>query len=246
MKKSLLLFSIITLCCALDCAAQCMIKVRLTDNSPLNVAVDGRYFNKRGTSVTVGDLPPGKHFVQIYNMLPDARGRMREEIVYEGKIRTTSGIITTLEYDTYNRRASIQNQDIDAYMNARQAPEGNSGLSNPNDQYSGNNNSSGATQAPIAEGSLTEVRIDQLKTVVDSKKTDTEKMAILKGELKNEQLTTAQVGMMMDWLGFDNSKLEFAEWAWAITNDQGAYSSLGAKFTFKNYEDDFNNFLKAK
>jgi YD repeat-containing protein len=244
MKKSLLLFSMITLICVVDCAAQSMIKVRLTDNSPLNVAVDGRYFNKRGTSVTVGDLPPGKHFVQIYNMPP---GRMRQEIVYEGKIRTATGVITTLEYDTYNRRTSIQNQDIGTYMNARQTPGENSGLSsNQDDQYSGNNNSSGSTAEPAVEGSMTEVRIDQLKTTVDSKKTDTEKMTILKGELKNEQLTTAQVGMMMDWLGFDISKLQFAEWAWDITKDQAAYNSLGAKFKFKNYEDDFNKFLAGK
>ena len=91
--------------------AQSYIKVNMTDGSPLNVSVDGRYFNKRGTSVTVGDLPPGKHFLQIYTMRSDRRGRGREDVIYEGKIKTFNGGVTLVSYDPNSGEVMTYQQD---------------------------------------------------------------------------------------------------------------------------------------
>ena len=241
-------------------SAQSSIKVLLADGTPFNVAVDGRYFNKRGTSVTVGDLPPGRHFVQIYSVNRNRRGRGREEVIYEGKVRTTEGMVSILAYDPYSRRTDIQEQDLATYMsahpqtspmngynNSNQGYINNQGLnSNPNNNQGNTNNQGSYQPAPSATGSMSDSKIDQLKTNVAAKNTDTEKEKFLKEQLKDEKLTTSQVGTMMDWFNFESSKVDFAEWAFAITVDKDAFSSLEAKFTYKNYQDELDNFLKTK
>ena len=50
----------------------------------------------------------------------------------------------------------------------------------------------------------------------------------------------------VDWLSFESSKEEFAEWAYPITVDKDAYSSLESRFNYKNYQDDLDKFLKTK
>ena len=265
--KNLVIVLIIIVCGINYAHAQSSIKVRLSDNSPFNVAVDGRYFNKRGTSVTVGDLPPGRHRVQIYCLMNNRRGRGREEIIYEGNVRTSEGMVSILSYDPISRNREITEMDFNTFNANRPAPYSN-GMNNPGNQdnkrnnynqeinsrqnngYNQNNNTQQNDNyrqpAPPVTGSLTDAKIDQLKTNVAAKKTDTEKTTFLKGELKDEQITTSQVSTMMDWLSFESSKEEFAEWAYSITVDKDAYGSLDNKFSYKNYQDDLDKFLKSK
>jgi len=241
--------------------AQSSVKVKLTDNSPLNVAVDGRYFNKRGTSVTVGDLPPGKHFIQVYSVIRGRRGRGREEIIYEGKLHTTQGMVSVLTYDPYSHRTDVQDIDL-ATFNSQRRPD-NSALNN-NPDYNNNNqdnyrrddnnfnrqgnyaNGNGRPASAPVTGSLTDAKIDQLKTNVAGKKTDTDKSTFLRGELKDEQFTTTQLGVMLDWFSFESSKEEFAEWAYNNTVDKESFPVLENKFTFKTYQDQLDKFLKSK
>lgn len=251
--------------------AQTMLHVKMADNEVINVAVDGRYFNKRGTSVTVGDLPPGKHKLEIYTIDRTRRGRGYEALVYEGRVRTFDGMVTLFSYDPYSRMPDIQQQDINSFVASH--PPAQRGM-NPNRRFQepGNNNpdnypaqpgggydrnatgndngtmSGTANPAPTqpAQGSMTDAAIDQLKTNVASRKTDTEKETFLKDAVKGEQLTTMQVGMMMDWLNFESSKADFAEWAYPITVDKDAFSNLESKFTYKIYQDDLVKFLQGK
>ena len=267
MKKFLIVLMIFSGAAGI-CSAQSSIKVKLTDNSPFNVAVDGRYFNKRGTSVTVGDLPPGRHFLQIYSITNNRRGRGREEIIYEGKVRTSAGMVSLFTYDPYNRGTEITEMDINTFNSNRMPPYPNgdngsrgnyipdrAGRNNDysrNNNFQNNNNNNNNNDnyrqpaPPPVTGSLTDAKIDQLKTNIASKKTDTEKTTFLKGELKDEQITTAQLGTMMDWLSFESSKEEFAEWAYPITVDKDAFGTLEGKLTYKNYQDDLDKFLRTK
>jgi len=244
--------------------AQSMLNVRTADNEVINVAVDGRFFNKRGTSVTVGDLPPGKHRLEIYTVARYRGGRGIESLIYEGKVRTFEGMVTLFSYDPYTRMPDIQQQDINGFVAAhppvqrgvmrnqhfQQQPDysvqpGDNGRAQ--DDMNRNNADNGmAAPAPAAQSTLTDAAMDQLKTSVAAKKTDTEKEAALKDAVKNQQISTAQVGMMMDWLNFESSKADFAEWAYPLTTDKEAFGSLESKFTYKVYQDDLIKFLQGK
>jgi len=230
--------------------AQSMLRVHLADNTQVNVEVDGRYFNKRGTGVTIGDLPPGRHRIKIYQLNQGRRGRGFEDVIYDGKVKTIYGMISLFEYDPSTGGISVQEQDINTYTNSR--PQVNAQIQahhedNNGNSYAMNNaDNGGAYSSPAVAGTLTESKIDMLKTKVAAKKTDTEKMNVLKDGLMDEKVTTSQVGAIMDWLNFESSKVDFAEWAYNNTVDKQYFSDLDAKFTYKNYQDDLDKFIQSK
>jgi hypothetical protein len=237
-----------------------MLKVRLADNNRLNVEVDGRYFNKTGTSVTVGDLPPGKHKFTIYTLQQGRRGRTREEAIYTGRITTHGGYVTIFTFDPISQSTDVQEQEINSYAQSNPAiPRGRDGgqYDNTAPQVNNNNTDQGndnkyidpsspvaSPVAPEAIGTLTDAKSNELKTKAAAKKTDTEKMNVLKEGLKDEKITTAQVGAMMDWFNFESSKVDFAKWAYANTVDKENFGTLDIKLTYKNYEDELAKFLK--
>ena len=256
--------------------AQSYIKVNMTDGSPLNVSVDGRYFNKRGTSVTVGDLPPGKHFLQIYTMHSDRRGRGREDVIYEGKVKTFDGGVTLVSYDPNSGEVMTYQQDASTYnFPAQQAPPpqgdqqyGNGGpqgnqpppgsgyrrnnrFQQDNGQYNNDNsqqynNGNGQPASPVQTGTLTEDKITQLKAKVQDAKTDVEVTNQLKAALENETMTTFQVSELMDLLSFESSKVDLAEWAYPKVTDKDFFGDLKNKLTYKNYQEDLDKFIKSK
>jgi hypothetical protein len=267
-------------------SAQSMLKVSVSDHEFINVSVDGRYFSKGGTSVTVGDLPRGRHYLEIFTMSQDRRGRMRENVIYEGPVRTYDGAVMLATFDIASGQLSMQslplnsdgtvpadpnygnpqqgnmaldngqngNYQNNTYQNNNNYPD-NSNNNNQNGNYQNNgnqdnttyNNNSGAPVAsPIAMGSLTDDKAAKLKSKVDAKATDTEKMKVLKDGLKGETYTTDQVATMMGWFIFESSKVSFAEWAYNSTVDKENFSTLDNKFSYKNSQDDLDKFLQGQ
>jgi len=245
--------------------AQSMLRVHTTDNTPVNIEVDGRYFNKRGTGVTVGDLPPGHHRLKIYAMSQGRRGRGYEDVIYDGKIKTTDGMISLFEYDPSADTTSIVEQEIAAYtagqpqLNAqmqahRENNNGNvyaanngSGYATGNDRgYHRNGGYRGQPTPREPEPTLTDAKIDQLKTDVSAKNTDTEKQKILQEGLRDEKVSTVQIATIMDWFSFESSKVDFAEWAYNNTVDKENFPNLDNKFTYKEYQDALDKFINSK
>jgi hypothetical protein len=243
--------------------AQSMLKVRLADSSQFNISVDGRYFNRRGTSITVGDLPPGPHSLRIFALSVDRRGRGHEDVVFDGRVKTHNGMATLFVYD-YN---SDQVDETEQDMNNFPAPpphsngqrfrdqyvddgdnNGAGGYNNnsSNNNYNNNGNGGQPPAAPVATGTLTQAKMDDLKAQVAAKETDVTKTALLKDALKDEKITTSQVSDIMDWFLFESSKVDFAKWAYPITVDHDNYASLENKFQYKASQDDLDGFIKGQ
>ncbi len=251
MKARFLICSFLVACSTMA-AAQSMLKVRLADNSVINIAVDDRYFNKKGTSVTMGDLPPGRHRITIYTVVQTRNGRGHEQVVYSGKIETHNGNVTLFTYDADNQQTDIQEQDMNSFTQNNPPPNGPGNYNNapqPGNNYSDNYNNNRGQQfnqpsRQLVSPTLTDVKIDQLKTRVMDKKTDTERMKLMKDALSSEKMTTDQVSAMMDWYNFEDSKVEFAKWTYPNTVDKENFPSLENKLTYKDYVDDLDKFIK--
>lgn len=103
--------SLILVAAATPSFAQSMLKVSLADRAPITVSVDGRHFRKAGESITVNDLPKGKHYVMVY-LADDGRNGRRPGVIWEGKIKTYHGQVSNCVVDPYSRQASITEQDM--------------------------------------------------------------------------------------------------------------------------------------
>lgn len=245
--------------------AQSVLHVQMRDNSRFNISVNGRFFNRQATSITVGDLPPGRHHIQLYLLVYNRWGRGYDKVVFSGWVNTSYRMITNFVYDPYMRRARVSEVPMSGRYDAerdvtRNGQEQynlsyNEGVTdNTNDgrnttaqtKPDGETNikSSSAVASPLPTGTLTDEKVTELKKKCDSKKTDSERMALLKTELSKETFNTIQVGAMMDWFLFESSKLEFAKWAYNKTADKAYYNDLSAKFVNKSAKDELTQFVQ--
>jgi Domain of unknown function (DUF4476) len=244
--------------------AQSKLKVFLTEKTPITIEVDGRHFDKTGTSITVGDLPPGKHYLRVFEMQRSRFGRPQEEVIYEGHVKTHPGNITLFELDAPSGNINVYDENLETYSSSPTIinPEENGQGARP---YRGipqprYHNDGGDQQAqpetgmqpannvqntpPAAESTVTDARMAELKSKIAENGTDSKKLNDLKAALANDKLTTNQVSVMMDWLSFESSKVDFVEWAFPKTIDQQNFGSIELKFSYKDYQDEVDDFIK--
>ena len=252
--------------------AQSVLNVRLADNSRFNVAVNGRYFDRKGTSITVGDLPAGNHYVKIFKVSYDRWGRVYERTVFQGTVRTRNGMISQMVYDPYARRMGVnlipdntyvasrpiysdENQSSKRYDDASQPSrmaqqskvladnEPATAISDNEDQKTQSNM---PAASPLPQGSMTDAEIDALKVKVEGQKTDTEKLKLLKSELRKETITTFQLSSILDWLLFESTKVELAKWTYFITEDKDFYADIFNKFSYQSSKDELKQYIENK
>ncbi len=228
--------------------AQSMLKVSLSDKSPINISVDGRFFNKTGTSITVGDLPPGRHSIRIYAPNENNYSNRMHHAILDDRIKTFVGNITILVYDPERDVLDINEEDIYNYQNNQNnnQPINNNSTNNNNATRNDYNAIPPTVNNANISGTLNKEKTDNLKNKVADKVSDLDKVKVLQTELASEKITTAQVGEMMDWFVFESGKIEFVKWAYDKTIDKDNFGNLESKFSYKNYQDEFLDFIKSK
>lgn len=273
--KKLILLLVVAFMGIADAVAQSQLRVHLADNSRISVAVNGRRFNTRGTSVTVGDLPPGRHSLRIYALTYDRWGRSFDRIVYQGSVVTRYMMATHFVYDRFSRRVNVRNVSLDGVyrnspsdrhpdnsqyrMNYDDGSDRTDNTNNSNyEKYDKNQPAvaddenripatpSGPVASPVPTGSFDDGESEKLKSKVEAKGTDTEKLKLIKETLKRETVTTFQVSYVMDWFLFESTKVEFAKWAYGITTDKDFYNDISAKFNYKSSKEELASFLQNR
>ena len=79
-----------------------LLRIRLSDHSPLVADIDSRSFTKVSTSLTFGDLPPGKHKLKVYRAVQDYNGKFRHgEVLYNSRIRIDPQTFNSYTVDVY-------------------------------------------------------------------------------------------------------------------------------------------------
>ncbi len=103
--------------------AQSMLKVSLSDRRPISVSIDGRHFRKTGESITINDLPKGRHDVVVYISETRNDGRRGNGVIWEGNIKTYRGELTICTIDPRTREAAITEQDINTIQDPQPTDE---------------------------------------------------------------------------------------------------------------------------
>lgn len=88
--------------------------------------------------------------------------------------------------------------------------------------------------------------ISQLKSSVESKSFEDSKLSTMKSAAKNKCLTATQVKDLMMLLTFEESRLDFAKFAYDYTYDQGNYYVVNDAFTFEFSIDELNEYLEGR
>jgi hypothetical protein len=221
MKNLAALFALLLACIPPSFArAKNVLKVRADNDMPITVSINGRYYDKVARELTIGDLPAGRHQINIYEFKAyrDEQGG-KAKLLFSGSVRVKRNTITTCTVNPAGGEIYVQSTEIGITEDGNEVHE-----------MPGN----------IGNGDIT-----RLKPQVQAKQTDTEKLKLMQSSLENASYTTTQVGIMMGWLSFDDSRLEFAKWAYGRTTDKAQYSSLEKEFSLDASKDEFLNFLKS-
>lgn len=201
-----------------------VLEIRTTDHEPIVVSVDGRYYDRHGRTITIGNLPKGWHDLRVYEYLEYKKGGGRAKLLYTGRIRIDAGTVTHCVVDRQTGRMRIRTMDMeDAYLDYDQ----------PDNEIHDSN-------------ILTDNDLTDLKARVDDRITDTEKLKLMKSVLEQRTYYSVQVRRMMDWLTFEGSKLDFAKWSYDKALDKQDYWKLEDAFTFSNSKDEFNNYISSR
>lgn len=209
-----------------------MIRVRLSDNTPIEVAVDGRMYDQRNRVITVGNLPPGRHSLTVYRV-DDQR---RRTVVYQGRFRVGPGTFSYIVVDRLKGTVRVNTRDIE--------PE-DMEISRP-----------GRSDYP---GPVPTERVDHrnhrdilpaedmhdLRRNVESRITDSDKLKLMKSVLGDRRYDTEQVILMAGWLNFESSRLEFAKFAYKNVVDPRNYWKLEEVFSFSSTKGEFQRFLEG-
>lgn len=70
-----------------------MLRLREDQGRTITVSIDGKRFNKMGRTITVGDLPVGRHDIKVFRYNSNGHGYQVGNLIYAGKILIKPGRI---------------------------------------------------------------------------------------------------------------------------------------------------------
>jgi hypothetical protein len=194
------------------------VNVQLSDHQLLTIVVDGREYQKSGSKITIGNLPSGKHRLKVYRYFPPNNNNRvaHAQLVFEGKIKIRPSSSYLCIVDANRHSINIREMNITSNSNHTATI---SHINKPQNN-------------PSLEGKIIpETRLNEVGNLAEQKITDTEKLKLLKDSLENSSFSSAQIATILHWLTFEDSKLEFAKWAFPKTLDKENYNQLKALFT---------------
>ncbi|MFN6378847.1 MAG: DUF4476 domain-containing protein [Flavobacteriales bacterium] len=100
---------------------------------------------------------------------------------------------------------------------------------------------SGGCSRPMDSGSFTSA-----KGSISSKGFDDTKLSTAKQAVKANCMSVAQIKEVMGLFGFEESKLEFAKFAYDFCTDKNNYYMVGDAFSFSSSTDELNEFIESK
>jgi len=236
-----------------------ILKVRLTDNSPISVAIDRRNFNEENNVITVQNFPAGRHYLSVFRW---SGRRQRNILIYEGEIRIRPGFLYSMVIDPRTGLARVNNRQLyeeyydgliydwdrkehyheNDYDNNHNNHDDYGNNDYDKDNYGRSNN----TWDNISPSSFTNQEISNLHTQVADRLTDSDKLKLLQTVITNRTISTDVAKQIMNWLTFESTKLEFVKWAYDHTSDRKNYWQLSSEFTFDSSKTEFQEFLQSK
>lgn len=234
-----------------------ILSVRLSDNSPISIAIDNRYYDREQSEIIVRNFPRGRHTLRVYRWSNRAE---RNYQIYSGEIFLKSGVYCQMVIDRRRRipmikYASLDNQQIDqsnaiddrvswkkdTEVNWNRRYDKSLDEEEISFQPKGNNSNQQTTQNQFGNNDMSD-----LQKSVQQLNTDTEKYKLIKNAVANRGIETEQISEMLTWLSFESTKMDVAKWFYNSVIDSKNYWKLEASFSMESSKSEFNDFLNSK
>lgn len=215
------------------------IRIRLSDGDLIKIAVNNRYFEKTGRSLTIGDLHGRRQYLKVYRFRPYADGRGgKAELVFRGTIKIEKGTAYDAVVDVQSRK--LQLSDISVMpaqaalpsINSRPDQPLNSGEYIPEEQQE-------TVYNPLPE------HLQSLKIAMDAQITDAGKLKEAKNYLR-QNLSAQDAAIISEWFFFDDTRMDFVKAAYPKITDKNNAGLLRETFTGESAKQEFNKLFPRK
>jgi hypothetical protein len=212
------------------------LRVRLSTNQKLSLAIDDRYYEKRGTSLTIADLPAGRHYLRIYNLRVGRTGRGRANLVYSGYINIRPNAFHSAVVDPYQRKMTMRTTQTFERPGREDVYENWNDRNYNNDPYRDDYNDNVMRNQDITD----------LGARVQDRMSDNDKLQLIKSALENRSYYTDQLRTALGWLSFESSKLDLAKWAYDNAADKENYWKLEDVFSFSSSKNELTEYIQGR
>jgi hypothetical protein len=103
-----------------------------------------------------------------------------------------------------------------------------------------------AAPAGRCSSSMASASFSKAKDNISSSSFEDSKMTVAKQVTKANCMTAAQIAEVMGLFSFEDSKLQYAKYAYDYCFNQGDYYEVNAAFTFESSIEDLNQYLESK
>lgn len=201
-----------------------VLRISLSNNEPLAVSIDGRKFHKVGKTLTIGDLPRGWHDIVVYEYIEYKKGGGRAQTLYTGRIKVKPGEIMNCMVDVRTQKMMVQVLDKDDIQPVYETPAPD-------------------IEITTADGGMSLAQLNGLEQKVQLHEVDIQRLKLLKEELADKKYTTSQLQVMMNWLAFEDSKLDLAKWSYSRVADKENFPALKDVFLLDSSKEEFQLLL---
>jgi len=216
-------------------AKRSTLRVRLSDGDLIKIAVNDRYFDKTGRSLTIGDLRGKRQYLKVYRFRPYADGRGgRAHLLFSGMLKLEKGHIYDAVVDVRTQQLSLT--EVSALPAApSQMPF------RPGSDHAVGASPLPATPAPEALSP----RLASLQQAMDRKDTDEGKLKIAKTFLE-QPVTAEEVKTIASWFFFDDTRMLFIKAAYPGVTDKNQLPPIRDVFTEEATRNAFDQFLQEQ
>lgn len=216
------------------------LEVILSDNSPLQISINGRLYKPINKKLVIGDIPARNNHVEIIKKCNRSSDRnCKDIIIFSGKVRFQRGV---------------------HYQAVALVGEGQLRVSDKRDLIGNNTNPAVVSNQPTTTTATTEFQ--HLAEIKDNLPADINALgARMKKLEKDEQrvnaasafvksrsnkVSTDELLAITSWIMYDEHKLQFLKNAYNSVKNPENYGSLQMAFTMNDYKDQFQSFLQSK
>jgi hypothetical protein len=251
MKRILvLIMAIFFIIPAVFAGARSTIRIRLSDGSPLMVSINGRDFKKIGKTVTIGDIPGKRQYIQVYKyrMYADGKGG-KAELAYSGNIKIEKG--GTYDCIVDLRTKKLRMKEVASLQPiANTPPPFNPNLSQPlnqsDNQTSNNDITNDETPLELPPVQNINPKLSALKKSMESVDADSKKLSLAIAYTNKNIFNSQDVSNIATWIFFDDNRMKFVKHAYTNVSDKNNFASVANVFTLEDSKKEFNSFLNQQ
>ncbi|MFN3343702.1 MAG: DUF4476 domain-containing protein [Flavobacteriales bacterium] len=176
------------------------------------------------------DLAHGNHTLTITDIMTGTK-------LYSGTVTLSQNTRKVVRMDAAWRLFPVSDVGVN-WVNWYTQGGTNSGIGTQSGITTTTTGTTANTPPPIDFGAA--------KAKIDAESFDNRKLEVAKSITSKTSLTSDQIAEICQLFSFDNSKLEYAKYAYDYCSDKPNYFKVSSTFTFSSYARDLEKYIKSR